>query len=364
MAQKKILYLITKSNFGGAQRYVYDLATSLPREMFATSVAVGGDGILIDKLRRANTPTHTLKALHRDISIGKEVSSFTQIIALLRKERPDVLHLNSPKAAGLGALAARISGVPRIVQTIHGWSFNEDRSIVERSLIWFFSWFTVILCHRTIVISKHDLAQGMRMPLVRNRFFHIPLAISPEEFIQRREARTILTEQDPDLDHHLDERWIGTVAELTKNKGHVYGLEAIARVPDVHWVLIGDGELKDQLRHKAEALGIMDRVHFLGFVPDAARYIKAFDMFLLPSVKEGYPYALLEARAAGIPIVATNVGGVSEIVDSSSGRVVPPRSATALEHALSEDREMEGGNAPAPSHIDEMLRSTVHVYTN
>src|SRR5438132_73622 len=127
MAKNKVLFLITKATWGGAQRYVFDIATSLP-EQFKAAVAFGlpaeasakegVPGRLSALLEHHKVETHTLSALGRDVAIISDIKSFFQILALLRKLRPDVIHLNSSKAAGLGALAARIVGIPKIITTI------------------------------------------------------------------------------------------------------------------------------------------------------------------------------------------------------------------------------------------------------
>ena len=122
MKAKKILFLITKANWGGAQRYVFDLATALRNE-FDISVAFGQEGLLAKKLREAQITTFPIRALQRDVSISSDVKSFLELMRLFRVEKPDVVHLNSSKAAGVGALAARLAGVPRIIFTAHGWPF-------------------------------------------------------------------------------------------------------------------------------------------------------------------------------------------------------------------------------------------------
>ena len=108
--KQKILYLITKSNWGGAQRYVYDLATNLPKEKFDISVVAGGSGPLIQKLNEAKIRTIVFAQLSRDIRTFDDIKTFFMLISLFRKERPDIIHLNSSKIGGLGSVAGRISG--------------------------------------------------------------------------------------------------------------------------------------------------------------------------------------------------------------------------------------------------------------
>ncbi len=106
--KKKIIFVITKSNWGGAGRYVFDLATTLTSD-YDVAVALGGTGLLVDKLRKENIRTIPIPSLGRDIHVRADSSAFFELLAIFKKEKPDVVHLNSSKAGGLGALAARMS---------------------------------------------------------------------------------------------------------------------------------------------------------------------------------------------------------------------------------------------------------------
>ena len=146
-SRRRVLFIITKSNWGGAQRYVYDLATALPKHEFEVQVAFGQPGRLADALARAGIETYSIAALQRDVSLVADFRSFLELWRLLRTMRPDIVHLNSSKAAGLGALAARITRVPRVVFTVHGWPFAERRNLVWRMFAFLASWKTAILSH-------------------------------------------------------------------------------------------------------------------------------------------------------------------------------------------------------------------------
>lgn len=332
---KKILYVITKSNWGGAQRYVYDLATSLPRDQFEPVVACGGNGELVTHLTHAGVRTVTIKSFQRDIALGKDMAAFLELLRLFRAERPHVVHLNSSKAGGVGALAARLAGVPRTIFTAHGWAFNEPRSTVVRGFIWLAHWVTALLCHAVIAVSKRDHAQGAAMPFVAHKMTLIHNGIRPEELLPRKQAQreifgTVLPAKT---------LIVGTIAELHPNKGLACGLEAIKSLTDagipVVWGIIGTGEARTALLENVSVLEVTNRVVFAGTKERAARYLSAFDVFLLPSAKEGLPYVLLEAGAAHLPIVATNVGGIPEIVaDGTTGMLVPPCDAESIVSAL------------------------------
>src|SRR3989344_3430654 len=220
---KKVLFLITKATWGGAQRYVYDLATHLDANKFQPSVAYGTAGKLSDDLLKAGVETYAIRSLGRDIALTSDIASFFQIIRCIKNIRPDVLHLNSSKAAALGALAGRLCGVPRIIFTVHGWPFKEDRNPLARMLIHFISWFTALLSHATIVVSERDEEIGKRMWLIGKKIHFVPLSIEPPVYLSRYEATTKLGISSND-------KCIVTIAELTKNKGITYVIEAVAQL--------------------------------------------------------------------------------------------------------------------------------------
>lgn len=306
-SRKKLLFVITKSNWGGAQRYVYDLATALPASEFAVQVAFGQEGLLAKKLRKTGVATFPIETLQRDVSISNDVRSLFELLRLFRTEKPDVVHLNSSKAAGVGALAARLAGIPRIIFTAHGWPFWEQRNPVSRALIYFFSWLTALLSHNIIVVSDYDLKVARKMPFVAHKTIHIYNGI--DLHMQFGSGDKIRTAFPPNV------RITGTIGELNKNKNQIVLIEQAKHDPSMYVAIVGDGENRPYLKEKIEEYELETRVKLFGFMP-ANEVLRGFDVFALPSIKEGLPYVLLEARAAGLPIVANRVGGVGEIVDA------------------------------------------------
>ena len=359
VAPKKVLFLITKATWGGAQRYVFDLATHLPKDEFEPVVAYGVPGKLSDDLKRAGVYTHEIPALGRDVAIISDIKSLLQIIRCIKKVRPDVLHVNSSKAAALGALAGRLCGVQRIIFTVHGWPFKEDRNFFARKLIHFISWFTAFLSHATIVVSKADEKIGRHMPFPKKKIHYISLGIEMLTFLSREAAADSLAIT-------TDAPRIVTIGELTKNKGHRNAIDAIAELKDRHipctYYIIGDGELREELEEYALEKGVEARIVFCGFIENASRLLKAFDVFVLPSIKEGTPYVLIEAEIAGLPIVATNV---IDTFWTESGIVtlVPVVSTSLLAQAIERAIEQPIDTTVQPfSTLDKMLKKTIDFY--
>lgn len=217
--KKKILYLITKSNWGGAQKYVYDLATNLPPESYESVVALGGDGELATRLKEASIRIITIKNLGRDIRISDDIGAFFEILKTIRREKPDILHINSSKAGIFGAIVGRLTMIPMIIFTAHGWAFNEARSNPTKKALTFFQWLTVMLCHRTICVSNKLVKEISKLPLVSTKVVRVYNGITTPLFIEKTEARNILMEKAPCLKEVSQDIWVGTIAELHTNKG-------------------------------------------------------------------------------------------------------------------------------------------------
>lgn len=376
----KILYLITKGNWGGAQRYVYDLASSLPQDEFEPVVAFGEGEILPKKLSETEVRNVRVRALRRAPGCF-DLVAFLALFRLIRKESLDVIHLNSSKAAALGAVAARLAGVPNIIFTAHGWSFKEHRSSLARMMIHAATWLTILFCHKTIVVSKEDEMLGKRMWFVSGKITYIPIALRPipMRFLPRETAETILFVHEPHVDLHvIHSIRLVTIAELTKNKGVQYGIDMMKelekRFPGTYtYTIFGEGEDLPYLQRHAQGLLNSQKQPIVLFrsiatnVPpdlstEASRYLKAFDIFVLPSIKEGMPYVLLEAAAAELPIVATNVVE-EEASDLPTIRFVSPKDGQALALAIQNLRKSASAKTEGVARsFPAMLAQTITLY--
>ncbi len=340
--KKKILYVITKSNWGGAQKYVYDLATALPKELFEVIVAFGGSGPLAEKLKSSDIRTLSIPSLGRDINILDDIKSLCELYRILKKEKPDIVHVNSSKVGGLGACAARMTGIRRIIFTCHGWPFNEDRSFLSLASITLLSWLTVVLSHLTITVSNRDLSDGKKLFGIGRKLRLVHNGVRTPLFKTPDMARTDIIKRAHNLGVHIDTKdvLIGAMGELHKNKGYEYLIEAFAELlldTDIptKLVIMGEGEKRKEIEELIAKFNLKNHVALLGFVENSPTYLKAFDIFTLTSIKEGLPYVIIEAGFAGLPTVATNVGGVKEIIDDmKSGILVQTRKPTDIAQGL------------------------------
>lgn len=336
--QKNILYIITKSNWGGAQKYVYDLVSSLDGNKWNINVAVGGNGELVKRLHDVNIETIEIPHLERDINILKEIKVLFFLFSLYKKTQPDIVHLNSSKIGLLGSLIFRLQKILhwnkniKIIYTAHGWPFNENRSIFSRIGLWFLSWLTVIFSTETITIAKKEKIQGFNMPFVSRKINLIRNGIKNPNYKERDESRNILG-----LDK--DYVWIGTISELHKNKGLDILIKAFAKIhsnfPNVRIAIIGEGEERQNIEKLITENNLGEKIKLLGNKKDAGSLVKAFDIFTLTSRKEGLPFALLEAGLAGLPVIAGDVGGIPEVVlHEKNGILFESKNINALSESM------------------------------
>jgi glycosyltransferase involved in cell wall biosynthesis len=359
LKQKKVLYIITKSNFGGAQRYVYELALANKARGHKVAVACGGTGELVEKLNEAGLETFLVAGLERDLDLLKEIKAIYSLAKIIRDFNPDVVHANSTKAGGLGTFLARILFVPKIIFTAHGWPFLEPRSRLWKFMAFAGSYATAIFAHEVILVSKNDF-KHTNMPGIKSKCHVIHTAVDSFTLLSRDEARLKLLPQEV-INQHFQNIWLITNAELNHNKNHTVAIDAVAEFNNEHttkifYVIIGAGDSEGELKEQVELRSLSEYVYFCGYKADARQYLLAFDIFLLPSKKEGLPYALLEAGLAQIPCVASNTGGIGEVItDKESGLLINPDNhmniVVALDYLLT--------NPDERSHFADALYLTI-----
>lgn len=324
--KKKILFVITRSHWGGAQRYLYDIATNLSQSEYEITVVAGAGGELIEKLENAGVPVLPLRT-SRNVRIIEEIKTFFNLIRIFKKEKPDIVHLNSSKIGVLGSFAAWLTGVPKIIFTAHGWAFNENRSFFAQCIILFFSWLSALFQNHIICVSEYDYKSAKKLPFVHKKCVIIKNAIQNQDFATKNEAR-LFFKKEKSISAPKNALWIGSISELTKNKGLIYAIRGLSHLQEYPWIfiIIGEGEERNTLEQAIEKYGLQNRVFLAGHIQNASHLLKAFDILTLTSIKEGFPYVLLEAAHAGIPVVAAEAGGIPEIIKSGeNGFLTPPK---------------------------------------
>ena len=216
-----------------------------------------------------------------------------------------------------------------------------DRPLYQRVSIVVATWLTMLLSHAVVVLSKKERDQAVRFPWTARKVTVISPGLKPPVFMSVDGARQSIAKLVGMDVSELNKRTIiGTIAELHPNKGVSYLVDAmksvVAEHPQAILVVIGDGDLGPSLHMDIKGAGLEQQVFLVGYIDQASEYLKAFDIFVLPSLKEGLPYVILEAGLASLPIVATIVGGIPELIeDMKSGVLILPKNAAELAHAIS-----------------------------
>jgi len=368
-----ICLVITQPEWGGAQRYVYDLALGLQSHGYAVTVATGAGEkrTLLDRLEKAGIRTHQFALLQRSISLIQDIRAWFELRRFFKQGKFDVVHLNSSKAGVLGACAAKLAGVRRVVFTAHGFVFNEKQSFVRRWLYVFLTWGSGLYTDTVIAVSRYDKESALRYHVYPERkieVIHNGVDYNTLTFLDRETARLFFASNGVTLKDttHL----VLSIGNLYNNKGFSYVVEAAASVvkdvPDTVYVIMGEGEERTHLEQMIAEKDLTAHVYLIGFVEQPEQYLKAADVYVLSSLKEGLPYSLIEARAAGVPIVATNVGGVPEIVDTGHGALVAREHsralATQIKTMLTRKSHVADDGYEDMFRLDDMVEQTRAVY--
>lgn len=350
-----VMHLITQAEFGGAQKYVFEIATGLAHKY--TFVVGAGEITKSSELlmRLVSEQIYTLKLRHvtREINPIRDFFGLVQITRCIVKLQPDIIHLHTSKMSILGSCACRLASYwlrmrhvrysPQCVYTAHGWVFNEALSSWRKKMYIFLERYTAQFKNKIIVLSRADRNVGLFHFIGTPDTYsiiHNGVTIPESKLFSAKEARIALirilhAQGFPEIQMHANEFWIGAVANLYENKGLDVLITAMSEVIltlndtkldiPVRLFIIGEGVMEQKLRTLISEKKLNNVIFLTGAIQDAWQYMAAFDLSVLPSRKEGFPYALLEAMSAGVPVIATNVGAIPEcITHKKDGIIVPP----------------------------------------
>ena len=375
---KVVCHVITKLELGGAQEVALYTVAHLDRTKFRPVLIAGPDGLLTDDAKRLpGVEVIILPSLGRHIDVFSDIVALVALVRLFRRLRPMIVHTHSSKAGILGRWAAWFARVPIILHTIHGYGITPAQPFWLRRCLILLERITGWVTSHWIAVAQADRRIGMQWGLFDEH--HVSVVrpgIDPGPFL------TALSLSDrnrlrAEFGASSDDQLIGTVACLKPQKAPEDFVAVAKRVcetmPRARFVLIGDGELRPSIEALVEQYGLKNRVYLAGWRRDVSTIMKAFDAFLLTSHWEGLPRVLLEARAAGIPVVATRVGGVEEvIVEGRHGwlsRVGDIHTLSEqLSHVLrgqadlSSDGPADSEALPKEFHRDEMVKQYESLY--
>ncbi len=341
--KKTILYLVTQTELGGAQRYILDLSENLNNE-YKITVGFGKpdkNAELINRLSQKNISYITIPHLKRSISPLNDWLALWEIIKLIKKIKPDIVHLNSSKISILGSIAAKFASFahnsrhsPYIIYTVHGWVFNEPRPRWQKLFYKYAEKMTAKWKDKIICVSEFDRNIATKEKITpKNKLITIHNGIAPIEFLSGAEAsQNLITNYKLRITNY----GIISIGNLYKTKGFEYLIKAVnLLVTDcglrVTCVIIGEGEERKKLEDLIKELNLENNFLLPGKIDNAAQFLNAFDIYACSSVKEGLSYSVIEAMQAGLPIVATDVGGNPELIkDRTDGILVPAQDPEKL----------------------------------
>lgn len=325
MKPRRIAFVITRSDaIGGAQIHVRDLAGVLRERGHEVRVWVGGRGPFVDALRAAGIPVRSLRHLVAPIEPVADLRGLAELRRELARFGPDLITLHSSKAGVLGRLAAVGLGAP-VVYTAHGWPFVEG---VPRRSAALYRWVErglAPLATRIIAVSEHDRRLAARARVG-----------APDQVVRVHNGVRDVGEGARAQPEQGPARLV-VVARLDVPKDPFTLLRALDGLRDREWTLewVGDGPRRAPAEQLARSLRLHDRCRFVGARDDVAERLARSSVLVLPTDREGLPLCILEAMRAGLPVVASAVGGIPEaVVDGRTGALVPPGDPAALSRRL------------------------------
>jgi glycosyltransferase involved in cell wall biosynthesis len=337
----RIVRIIDRLNVGGPTHHVTLLARRLEARGYRTTLIAGrvadGEAEMADAIARAGVAPVSLPTLGRDTGWRDDWISLLSLYRVLRRIRPQIVHTHKSKAGLLGRIAARLAGVPVVAHTFHGHVFHGYFGPVRSAAMVTMERLLGAWTDAVVTVSPAQRREILRYRVgAPNRVSSIPLGLDLGRF---RGCDPLAGQFRAEIGVGRDAPLVGLIARLVPIKGVEVFLSAAAlvlqRLPGARFAVVGDGALRRDLEAEARRLGIAEAVRFTGYRADADRIYASLDLLALSSFNEGLPVTIIEAMAAGCYVVATRVGGVTDLVTGEAvGLTVPQGDPGALSEAM------------------------------
>ena len=324
----------------GVQNAMLDMLQCLDRNLVEPHVVCQSSGPLTDELARREIPFHLVPSFGRPIRPGKDVRAYFALRRLFAKHRFRLVHNHSAKPRAVGTFSARHAGVPTVVNTVQGYPFHERTSPAIAAVYRRIEAAVAQRTDQTIFVNHSDEQRAIAAGLVpADRCTTIYNSVDLDQYAPDPAAGRRYREQHG---FHANDVLLTVLGRLEEQKQPLI-LPSIARAierlsTDAPWqiVVAGDGSLRPELEQAIEGANVKHRVRLLGWQESPLDLLHASDVLLLPSLWEGLPVALVEAHAAGVPCVASDIRGNDEVVTCKTGRLVPATDAAGFASALAE----------------------------
>ena len=338
MSKIRVLRLISRLNIGGPAHHVLLLTRHLPAERYETLLVAGQEPA--GELRaeawavQYGVRVHYLPALQRMPSLWRDLWALWQLYRLLRAYKPHIIDTHTAKAGALGRLAGWLAGVPIRVHTFHGHSLS---GYFPGIISWGYRWierFLARLSTRLITISPALLSELVERYRIapKERFVVIRLGLDMARWNQYNPAKARTWRQSWAPDGEVLLAWIGRMVPIKRVEILLHAVQALSQMGmPIKLLLVGEGPERPRLQELAQRLGIADRCIWAGPIEDMPTLYRAVDAVALPSRNEGTPVVLIEALACGVPVIASAVGGVPDVLQQGEwGYLVPTDANWAL----------------------------------
>lgn len=319
----KILFIITRADtVGGVQVHVRDLAISLNQKGHEVLVITGIFGPYNTVLKNNGVESIASDTFIQKISPLQDWQTLRFLIKTIRNFKPDIVSTHSSKSGILGRLACKITNTPRIF-TAHGWAFTEGVPEPSRSIYQWMERLTEPLADKIICVSERD------------RLIGINSGMKPDKLLTVHNGMPEISNELKANQNNSDNIKIVMVARFDKQKDHLTLIKAFQTISGVQLNLVGDGPNLEEIKNYVNEIGIAERVNFLGFCDNIAEILAEAHIFTLVSNWEGFPRTIIEAMRAGLPVVASDVGGVAEaVIDGNNGYLIPRGDVEVLRNRL------------------------------
>jgi glycosyltransferase involved in cell wall biosynthesis len=322
MPKTKIAHIITKLELGGAQKTTLSLLKHIDKKYYEAYLITSSRGYLKEEASLLpGLEIFFINTLQRNVNILNDMLSFFKIAVYLRRKKISIVHTHSSKAGIIGRWAAWFAGVRSIFHTVHGWPFYIEAGVLTRLFYKISEKLASLITTRIIVVSEADMKSGIKHVSKKQiKYIKIPYGIESTNFaFQSRPAN-----RDSAIN-------VGYIACFKPQKAPFDFVEvakfSVNENKDIKFISVGDGILKHSVMEKVLVLGLDRNIKFLGWQDNIARLLSEIDILLLTSRWEGLPVVILEALASGVPVVATDVGGVPELVANGVNGFVEKKGA-------------------------------------
>ncbi|EPI8559764.1 glycosyltransferase family 4 protein [Vibrio fluvialis] len=317
MRTKKIAHLQLLPLLTGVQRVSLDELTRLSDAQFEKYMLCQSKGLMTDECEKNNIVCHFVPSLVREINLIKDFRAFIDIYKLCKKYQFDIIHTHSSKTGVIGRLAAKLAGVPMIVHTVHGFAFPAAKNYKQKIVFWIMEWIGTLCSDKIICLHEEDKNTARKvLGAADHKLEVLPNGVDLKKYTPASQEKKLTLRSEFGIPNKAIV--IGMNGRLWEQKNPIALLHSALTIlncrDDVYFLFTGDGDLRQEMDLKIQESGQQENVKLLGWRNDVNNILKAMDIFVLPSLWEGMPLAIIEAQATGLPCIVSDIQGNNHLV--------------------------------------------------